>query len=115
MKITDLRSLAEALDPEVAAATRFQFKVRAIREFMQRFRQRRVVLVGDSGEQDPEAYAQVLTEFPDRVDWVLIRDVSNDPKLAQRNRSALFSTPERAAKLRVFSDPRELSSLRLSP
>jgi hypothetical protein len=115
MKITDLKSLAEALDPEVAAANRLEFKVKAIREFMQRFTLRHVVLVGDSGEQDPEVYAQVLAEFPDRVDWVLIRDVSNDTKLVQRNRSVLFNTPERAAKLRVFTDPKELSSLRLSP
>jgi phosphatidate phosphatase APP1 len=105
MKITDLKSLAEALDPEVAAANRLEFKVKAIREFMQRFTLRHVVLVGDSGEQDPEVYAQVLAEFPDRVDWVLIRDVSNDTKLVQRNRSVLFNTPERAAKLRVFTDP----------
>jgi phosphatidate phosphatase APP1 len=82
---------------------------------MNRFKQRRVVLVGDSGEQDPEVYARVLSEFGDRVVWVLIRDVSNDPQLALKDRRALFARPEHATKLRVFSDPRELFSLPLAP
>jgi phosphatidate phosphatase APP1 len=115
MKITDFDSLKEALDPDVGASRREEFKVKAIREFMYRFKQRHVVLVGDSGEQDPEAYARILSEFGDRVNWVLIRDVSNDPQLAQNNRSALFARPEHASKLRVFSDPRELFSLPLTP
>jgi Uncharacterized conserved protein (DUF2183) len=115
MKITDSYSLKEALDPDVGASRREEFKVEAIREFMNRFKQRRVVLVGDSGEQDPEVYARVLSEFGDRVVWVLIRDVSNDPQLALKNRRALFARPEHATKLRVFSDPRELFSLPLAP
>lgn len=98
----------------MGASRRQEFKVKAIREFMERFKQRRVVLVGDSGEQDPEVYARILSEFADRVVWVLSRDVSNDPQLAQKNRSVLFATPERSVKLRVFSDPRELFSLPLA-
>ncbi len=41
-----------------------------------------VVLVGDSGERDPEVYAQIQAEFPDRVLATYIHDVgrSQDPK-----------------------------------
>lgn len=115
MQIMDFDSLQEVLDPDVGAKRREEFKVNAIREFMQRFRQRYVVLVGDSGEQDPEVYARILAEFADRVVWVLIRDVSKDPDLAQKNRSALFAKPEYKSKLRVFRDPRDLLTLPLIP
>ena len=115
MQITDFASLQEVLDPTVGARRREDFKVNAIREFMERFKRRYVVLVGDSGEQDPEVYARILSEYGDRVVWVLIRDVSNDPQFAQKDRKALFAKPEYASKLRVFSDPRELLSLPLNP
>ena len=115
MQITDFASLQEVLDPTVGARRREDFKVNAIREFTERFKRRYVVLVGDSGEQDPEVYARILSEYGDRVVWVLIRDVSNDPQFAQKDRKALFAKPEYASKLRVFSDPRELLSLPMTP
>ena len=65
LKITDFASLKVALDPDVGAARRQEFKIRAIREFTDRFKQRYVVLVGDSGEQDPEVYARILAEYED--------------------------------------------------
>lgn len=36
------------------------------------------VLIGDSGQQDPEIYAQVIRENPNRIRAVYIRDVSED-------------------------------------
>ena len=36
-----------------------------------------VVLLGDSGEKDPEIYLKVVHDFPDRVDAIFIRDVTD--------------------------------------
>ncbi len=36
-----------------------------------------VVLIGDSGQHDPEMYHDIVKSWPDRVRLVLIRDVSN--------------------------------------
>lgn len=36
------------------------------------------VLIGDSGQQDPEIYAQVVRENPGRIKAIYIRDVSED-------------------------------------
>jgi hypothetical protein len=36
------------------------------------------VLIGDSGQHDPEVYAQIVEEHPGRVLAVYIRNVSND-------------------------------------
>ena len=38
------------------------------------------VLIGDSGQQDPEIYAQVVRENPGRIRAVYIRDVSKDQR-----------------------------------
>lgn len=38
------------------------------------------VLVGDSGEHDPEIYAQVVKDFPGRILAVYIRDVTTSPR-----------------------------------
>lgn len=37
----------------------------------------RFVLVGDSGQRDPEIYSNLLREHPGRVLGIYIRDVSN--------------------------------------
>ncbi len=49
-----------------------------IREILQRYPMRQFVLVGDSGEQDPEVYAALLRENPQQIRRVYIRNVSNE-------------------------------------
>jgi phosphatidate phosphatase APP1 len=50
-------------------------KRRAIEQIMADFPDRRFLLVGDSGERDPEVYAAVARRRPDQVAGVLIRRV----------------------------------------
>ena len=38
------------------------------------------ILIGDSGQHDPEIYRQIVDEHPGRVLAVYIRNVSRDPK-----------------------------------
>ena len=38
------------------------------------------VLIGDSGQQDPEIYSQVVRENPGRIRAIYIRDVSEDQR-----------------------------------
>ena len=37
------------------------------------------VLIGDSGEQDPEIYAEVIRRYPTSVRMIYIRNVNPDP------------------------------------
>ena len=53
----------------------------AIKEIMQRYPKRKFVLVGDSGEQDAQAYAQIAREFPKQVKKIYIRNVHADQTL----------------------------------
>jgi phosphatidate phosphatase APP1 len=54
-------------------------KLASIREIMTAFAHLPFILVGDSGEQDPEIYREVVREFPGRVAAIYIRSVSASP------------------------------------
>ena len=67
---------------------------------------RRFVLVGDSGEQDPEVYAALARKFPAQIVRVYIRNVTKASPTDERFRT-LFAgiAPERWA---LFTDPSKL-------
>ena len=111
IEITDIRVLLKELNPDPNDT--YEFKLQKIRAFMARFPKRHVVLVGDSGEKDPEVYGKILSEFPNRVEAVFIRNVSY--KDQKDRHKTLFPSKEAAVKLRVFLDPKELPPLTPPP
>lgn len=56
----------------------FEHKLQQISEILQRFPQRRFILVGDSGEKDPEVYREIQSRYPQQIQEILIRDLVND-------------------------------------
>ncbi len=58
----------------------------------------KVVLVGDSGEHDPEVYKQMRDEFPGRVLAVYIRDAGNSGDATRFKDMVLFKHPSEAAR-----------------
>lgn len=56
----------------------FEQKLMQISQIMQRFPGRMFILVGDSGEKDPEVYREIKQRFPNQVQEIMIRDVIND-------------------------------------
>jgi phosphatidate phosphatase APP1 len=71
--------------------SRKRSKRRTIEQIMDDFPARRFVLVGDSGERDPEVYAAVARRRPEQVAGIMIREV---PAKASRRK-----VRERLAKL----------------
>jgi phosphatidate phosphatase APP1 len=57
-------------------ADQLAYKTGEIRRIMNRFPERKFILLGDSGEKDPEVYAGITAEYPGRVTAVCIRDLS---------------------------------------
>src|SRR5690606_35970024 len=53
-------------------------KLSAIENLLLAFPGRRYVLVGDSGEADPEIYGEIARRFPQQVVAIYIRDVTSD-------------------------------------
>jgi len=107
------------------------FKVRAIETLVKLFPKRHFVLVGDSGEQDPEVYSTILLEFPNQVDAVFIRQVSEPrppspvaacagvnphfirqvPKNLDDKRFQILFPKSAAAKFYRFRSPKDLPPL----
>jgi phosphatidate phosphatase APP1 len=63
----------------LGTATGLEEKEERIREILDRHTQLRFVLIGDSGERDPEIYATVVRAYPGRILAVYIREVRLDP------------------------------------
>lgn len=58
-------------------------KLGLIRKLLATYPDLPFILIGDSGEQDPEIYHQVVREHPGRIRAVYIRDVTSDERDAE--------------------------------
>jgi len=63
-------------------------KPQAIRAVLDRFPKRHALLVGDSGEKDPEVYGIIARERTSQIDRIYIRDVTGDTAEGERYRRA---------------------------
>lgn len=82
------------------------YKVMTISQILERFPGRRFVLVGDSGEKDPEAYGELARWFPGWVVRILIRKVTKETPNDERYRRAFRDLPKDL--WTVFEDPSEI-------
>jgi phosphatidate phosphatase APP1 len=81
-------------------------KQAVIAQLLNDYPKRRFVLIGDSGEQDPESYGAVLRAHPTRIVATLIRDVTGEPADAARYASAFAGVPR--DRWQLFTDPATL-------
>jgi len=54
------------------------YKISTISVLMKKFPRRKFILVGDSGEKDPEAFVELAKQFPNQVLHIFIRNVHDD-------------------------------------
>ena len=69
-------------------------KRKMIEELFARLPDRKFVLVGDSGERDPEIYADLLRRHPRRVSRIFIRDVTGEAGSSPRYVKAFKGLPK---------------------
>jgi phosphatidate phosphatase APP1 len=81
-------------------------KATVIRAIVSLFPLRRFVLIGDSGEKDPEIYSDVARRFPDRVIAIFIRNLASHPLDVGRAEKVLRGIPP--GKLLVFEHADQL-------
>jgi phosphatidate phosphatase APP1 len=74
-----------------------------IESLLQAFPQRRFLLIGDSGEQDPEVYGLIARRFPRQIIKVYIRDVTGERADSPRYEQAFHEVP--AERWQIFTDP----------
>ncbi len=97
-----------------------KFKNEELAWLMQTLPGRRYVLVGDSGQSDPEVYGSIARRFPQQVLMVFIRSLNCcTDRASPRYTSAFAGVPESkwmlfsdASELRRWAPPREDSGVR---
>jgi phosphatidate phosphatase APP1 len=86
-----------------------QTKVEAIEPMLAAFPGRRFVLVGDSGEEDPEIYGKIARKYGRQIAAILIRNVTDEAAADERFRRAFEGIePQR---WELFRRPAQLEGL----
>jgi hypothetical protein len=85
-------------------------KPKAIEALLEASPGRPVILVGDSGELDPEIYGEVARRHPERIAYIAIRNVTGEGPGAPRYRKAFEGVA--AERWTIFLEPGELPDLR---
>ncbi|CAF3702772.1 unnamed protein product [Rotaria sp. Silwood1] len=83
----------------------FDHKIKYLRFFLLNTI-RNFVLIGDSGEKDPEIYGTITREYPERIRAIFIRAVNDESFDDQRFRDAFEGIPEE--KWLIFNDPKQI-------
>jgi len=83
-----------------------KYKLTVIEPLLRRFSQRRFILIGDSGERDPEIYAALAWKYPRQIARIYIRNVTNEPGHTERHANAFRRLPDDL--WQVFTAPAEL-------
>jgi phosphatidate phosphatase APP1 len=86
------------------------YKPKVIEPILKDFPKRRFILVGDSGEKDPEVYGGLARKFPDQIAKIFIRDVTGEPAEAARYAEAFKDVPHR--RWVIFRKPEEIAGFR---
>jgi phosphatidate phosphatase APP1 len=79
-------------------------KLELIRNMLALYRDLPFVLIGDSGQRDPEIYAQIVREHPGRVLAIYIRNVSRDPARPRAIEDLALEVVEAGSSLLLAAD-----------
>ena len=80
------------------------YKIDTIRKIIDFFPYLPFVLIGDSGQEDPEIYAELVREYPNRALAVYIRNVSRDLKRPEEVRKLAQRVIEEGGSLVLAED-----------
>lgn len=85
------------------------YKKQQIERILSLFPRRKFILIGDSGEKDPEIYGDIARKYPDRILAIFIRKVDGSNLSKDRFDRALIGIAKE--KFLLFSNPAECSKL----
>jgi phosphatidate phosphatase APP1 len=81
-------------------------KASVLMSLLRTFPQRRFVLVGDSGERDPEIYGSLARRFHDQIRGIFIRDIP-ERQMSEKRCDKVFRGLS-GTRWQVFRRPSEL-------
>ncbi|MGH6897493.1 MAG: App1 family protein [Geminicoccaceae bacterium] len=79
-------------------------KLELIRNMLSLYRDLPFILIGDSGQRDPEIYARIVREHPGRVLAIYIRNVSRDPTRQRAIENLALEVVEAGSSLLLAAD-----------
>jgi phosphatidate phosphatase APP1 len=82
-------------------------KVGVIRGLVKRMPQRKFLLIGDSGEKDPEMYAKIAQRYPRQIARICIRQIDANPLDSERL-SQIYRRYGVTIPIQVFTEASEL-------
>ena len=102
-------------DPSVLRlfTSRRRNKYRVIKSIFRLFPERRFVLVGDSGERDPEIYGAIARRFPAQIERIILRRVEGRRWTRKRVAKALHRVPREL--WQTFRVPTQIKPFDVSP
>jgi phosphatidate phosphatase APP1 len=86
-----------------------KYKPTVIEPLLKQFPKRSFILIGDSGERDPEVYAALARKYPKQIEGIYIRNVTGEPASAARYQNVFVGLPENLWK--IFTRPEELTAV----
>ena len=85
-------------------------KLEAIRSIIELYPTLPFVLIGDSGQEDPEIYREVVARYPSRILAIYIRNVTPRPERAERIRALAREVSEARSELLLAADSGEVAA-----
>ena len=70
------------------------YKINTIGDIIERYPQHEFMLIGDSGENDPEVYATIFRRYPQNIKKILIRIVNGSDTSPERKKQAFAHVPD---------------------
>ncbi|MHC4441403.1 MAG: phosphatidate phosphatase App1 family protein [Planctomycetota bacterium] len=89
-----------------------EHKLSIIQPIIETFPRRKFVLVGDSGEKDPEIYAELARKYPEQVKYIFIRDVTGQHADSGRYQEVFKEIAPN--KWQIFHKAKELTQIDVS-
>jgi phosphatidate phosphatase APP1 len=83
-----------------------KYKPGVIEPLLKQFPKRKFILIGDSGERDPEIYGVLARKFPTQIIRIYIRDVTNESAESERYQNAFRDVPH--DRWQLFREPCEI-------
>ncbi len=80
-----------------------EYKIEQIKNIIQRYPKHQFILIGDSGEHDPEVYADIYLQFPKNIQAIKIRAVEGSDLTEKRFSETFKAIPK--ALWEVFAKP----------
>ena len=82
-------------------------KPKQIEPVLTQYPQRKFILIGDSGEHDPEVYGDIARRYPSQIKAILIRNINNSTPNDERYKQAFRDIPE--IRWTLFDDPKQIN------